>query len=334
MTMDSWVLGQVDSCSMDTHKHTLIADYVHVMNQFDCVGDDSSQPPMITSYILNKEDILQPDHHSPILGSVVMSYQRPRDFPGRNRPDTQRFLTPLGWAVRFPDGRIVYENRMGRQGPQPRPPRGGFPSPRQFPGQYPRQPQGQYPGQSMGGFSGQSQAQYQGQSIGGFPGLPQGQFPGQFFGQLPSQSSTQSSSGFPGMVITQSLGQMPGVTIIQPPGQSPGVFISPYPGQVLGQTPAGQQTAQQPPRPKPRQRFRIGPERVRLADLKDDETDCPICYRDYYSGDSQNEPEDAVRIGCGHVYGRRCLDKWIQETDTCPTCRGKLDLVDDIAGNP
>ena len=72
---------------------------------------------------------------------------------------------------------------------------------------------------------------------------------------------------------------------------------------------------------------------MRVADLKEDEIDCPICYRDYYTGNSENESEDAVRIGCGHVYGRRCLDKWIQENDTCPTCRGKLDLVDDIAGN-
>ncbi|ELR04546.1 hypothetical protein GMDG_06837 [Pseudogymnoascus destructans 20631-21] len=266
-----------------------------------------------------------------------MSYQRPRDFPGHNRPTPQRFLTPLGWAVRFPDGHIVYENRMGRQGP----PRGGYPSPSQFPARHPGQPQGQYPGQSMGGFPGQSQGQYPGQSMGGFPGQPQGQFPGQFFGQSRSQSSTQSSSLVPGMVITQSSGQIPGVTIIQPlgTGQSP-VFISPSPGQVLGQSPGGQPTQQPdggwsaPPGPKPRQRFRTGPERVRVADLKEDEIDCPICYRDYYTGDSENESEDAVRIACGHMYGRRCLDKWIQENDTCPTCRGKLDLVNAVAGNP
>ncbi|KFY69883.1 hypothetical protein V499_09668 [Pseudogymnoascus sp. VKM F-103] len=311
MTKDSWVLGQLDSCPMDTSKRTVVAVMFHghtdMGNQFGCAVDDSSQSPII------------------------------------------RFLTPLGWAVRFPDGHIVYENRMGRQGP----PRGGYPSPRQFPGRHPRQPQGQYPGQSMGGFPGQSQGQYPGQSMGGFPGQPQGQsmgglpgqpqgqFPGQFFGRSPSQSSTQSSSHFPGMVITQSSGQMPGVTIIQPPGtgQSP-VFISPYPGQVLGQNP-GSQPTQQPgggwsasPGPKLRQRFRTGPERVRVAELKEDEIDCPICYRDYYTGDSENESEDAVRIGCGHVYGRRCLDKWIQENGTCPTCRGKLDLVDDVAGNP
>lgn len=279
-----------------------------------------------------------------------MSYQRPRDFPGYGRSTPQRFLTPLGWAVRFPYGHIVYENRMGRQGT----PIGGFPSPRRFPGRNTRQPQSQYPGQSMGGFPGQSQGQYPGQSMGGFPGQSQGQyprqpmggfpgqsqgqFPGQFFGQPPSQPSSQSSSLFPGMVITQSSGQMPGVTIIQPPGisQSPGVFISPYPGQVLGQNPDGQPGGgwPAPPGPKPRQRFRTGPERVRVADLKEDEADCPICYRDYYTSDSQSESEDAVKIECGHVYGRRCLDKWIQENDTCPTCRGKLDLVDDVAGNP
>lgn len=269
-----------------------------------------------------------------------MSYQRPRDFPGQNRPIPQRFLTPLGWAVRYPDGRIIYENRMGSQNPQP-PSRGGFQSSGQFPGRRPRQPHGQYPGQMMRGFPGQYQGQYQGQSMGGFGQSP-GQFPRQFFGQPPNQSSTQSSSRFPGMMITQSSGRMPGMSMIQPPGtgQSPRIFISPFSGQVLGQGPGGQPTQQPgggwapPPGPKPRQRFRTSPERVRVAHLKENETDCPICYRDYYTGDSQNELEDAVKIECGHVYGRRCLDKWIQENDTCPTCRGKLDLVDDVAGNP
>ncbi|KFY86733.1 hypothetical protein V500_07436 [Pseudogymnoascus sp. VKM F-4518 (FW-2643)] len=146
----------------------------------------------------------------------------------------------------------------------------------------------------MGGFPGQFQGQYPGQSMGGFPG----QFPGQLFGQPPSQPSSQSSNRFPGMVITQSSGQMPGVTIIQPSGtgQSPGVFISPYPGQVLGQNRDGQPGGgwPAPPGPKPRQRFRTGPERVRVTDLKEDETDCPICYRDYYTSDSQNESEDAT----------------------------------------
>lgn len=247
-----------------------------------------------------------------------MNYQRPRDFPGYGRPTPQRFLTPLGWAVRFPDGRIVYENRMGRRGPQPHP-RDGFPSPRHYPGHFlgqsPRQSSTQssgFPGQ----FLGQSLRQSSTQSSG---------FPGQFLGQPPSQSLTHFSD-IPGMVVTQSSGQSP-------------VFITPYPGQVPGQNPDGH-VAQQPGGgwpaplgPKPRQRFRTGPERVRVTDIKDDEIDCPICYRDYYTGDSQNESEDAVRIGCGHVYGRRCLDKWIQENDTCPTCRGKLDLVDDVAGN-
>ena len=265
-----------------------------------------------------------------------MSYQRSRDFPGQNRPVPQRFLTPLGWAVRYPDGRIIYGNRVGRQSTQPFS-GGGFQSSRQLSGQRPRQLHEQYPAQFMGGFPGQPQ----GQSMGGF-GQSQVQFPGQFFGQPPDQSSTQSSSRFPGMMITQLSRQMPGTSMIQPPGtgQPPGIFISPFPGQVIGQGPGDQLTQQPgggwapPPGPKPRQRFRTGPGRVRVADLKEGEIDCPICYRDYYTGDSQNELEDAVKIECGHVYGRRCLDKWIQENDTCPTCRGKLDLVDDVAGKP
>ncbi|KFY60183.1 hypothetical protein V496_05411 [Pseudogymnoascus sp. VKM F-4515 (FW-2607)] len=243
---------------------------------------------------------------------------------GYGRPTPQRFLTPLGWAVRFPDGRIVYENRMGSQRPQPHP-RGGFPSPRQYPGLILGQSPGQNITQSRGSpghFLGQSLRQSSTQSS-DFPGQV---LPGQVLGQSPRQSLTHSS-GFPGMVITQSSGQIP-------------VFITPYPGQVLGQNPDGHPAQQSgegwpaPLGPKPRQRFRAGPERVRVTDLKEDEMDCPICYRDYYTSDSQNESEDAVRIGCGHVYGRRCLDKWIQENDTCPTCRGKLDLVDDVAGNP
>ncbi|KFY10255.1 hypothetical protein V492_05109 [Pseudogymnoascus sp. VKM F-4246] len=291
----------------------------------------------IPSHIAGSPGAVRPPsyHIRPLtatLGSVVMSHQRPRDFPGQIRPTPQRFLTPLGWAVRFPDGHIVYENRMGRHGPQTRP-GDGFPPPRQFPGRHQRQSQRQYPGQSMGGFPGQSQGQYPGQSFGGFPGQSQGQFPGQFFGQSPSQSSSQTSSRFPGMVITQSPGQLPGLTIIQPTGtdQPSRIFVFPGPRQALSQNQEGEPML---PGPKLRQRFRTGPERVRLADLGEDETDCPICYRDYYTGDSQSESEDAVIIGCGHVYGRRCLDKWIQENDTCPTCRGKLDLVDDVPGNP
>ncbi|TGO56009.1 hypothetical protein BOTNAR_0232g00170 [Botryotinia narcissicola] len=39
-----------------------------------------------------------------------------------------------------------------------------------------------------------------------------------------------------------------------------------------------------------------------------------------------NEPHhDAVKMkACGHVFGRRCITKWLKENNTCPMCRGKV----------
>lgn len=49
---------------------------------------------------------------------------------------------------------------------------------------------------------------------------------------------------------------------------------------------------------------------------------CSICYEPY------NFTHTAIRIrGCGHEFGRICLEKWLQQSDatgTCPHCRGVL----------
>ncbi|TGO33908.1 hypothetical protein BHYA_0222g00180 [Botrytis hyacinthi] len=39
-----------------------------------------------------------------------------------------------------------------------------------------------------------------------------------------------------------------------------------------------------------------------------------------------NEPHHAaVKIkACGHVFGRRCITKWLKENNKCPMCRGKV----------
>ncbi|TGO11498.1 hypothetical protein BTUL_0108g00140 [Botrytis tulipae] len=49
------------------------------------------------------------------------------------------------------------------------------------------------------------------------------------------------------------------------------------------------------------------------------------------SGDSKHsiiiahEPHHAVKIkACGHVFGGRCITKWLKENNTCPMCRGKV----------
>ncbi|THV44569.1 hypothetical protein BGAL_0616g00060 [Botrytis galanthina] len=51
------------------------------------------------------------------------------------------------------------------------------------------------------------------------------------------------------------------------------------------------------------------------------------------SNDSKNsftistEPHHAVKIKtCGHVFGGRCITKWLKENNTCPMCRGKVSL--------
>lgn len=81
------------------------------------------------------------------------------------------------------------------------------------------------------------------------------------------------------------------------------------------------------PTPRPKYRLREAPRIIRKSDLKAEDVQCPICYRDWYSEDVDNGLEVPVEISCGHMYGSRCLDKWIQDNDTCPTCRAELDRV-------
>lgn len=49
-----------------------------------------------------------------------------------------------------------------------------------------------------------------------------------------------------------------------------------------------------------------------LADLREP---CPICY----------EPmKDAIRTECQHVFCLECLKPWVEDSHTCPSCRGEL----------
>ncbi|KAF7895934.1 hypothetical protein EAF00_005949 [Botryotinia globosa] len=54
--------------------------------------------------------------------------------------------------------------------------------------------------------------------------------------------------------------------------------------------------------------------------------------------DNSNDSGDSITISnelhhaavkmkaCGHVFGGRCLTKWLKENNTCPMCRGKVSL--------
>jgi hypothetical protein len=48
-------------------------------------------------------------------------------------------------------------------------------------------------------------------------------------------------------------------------------------------------------------------------------TSCLICMEDY----KENEYKRIIP-NCNHVYHKKCIDKWLKKTATCPVCRTKL----------
>ena len=64
-------------------------------------------------------------------------------------------------------------------------------------------------------------------------------------------------------------------------------------------------------------------EQLPVADENDfpDETSCGICMDSYGSTD---EPESRARLPCGHLMGRRCIERWLETCNTCPLCRHVL----------
>ena len=48
-------------------------------------------------------------------------------------------------------------------------------------------------------------------------------------------------------------------------------------------------------------------------------TSCLICMENY----KENEYKRILPL-CNHVYHKKCIDKWLKTTATCPVCRTKL----------
>ena len=44
---------------------------------------------------------------------------------------------------------------------------------------------------------------------------------------------------------------------------------------------------------------------------------CPICL-------GETEQQQVKRLPCGHTYHSSCIDRWLQQNHTCPTCRASL----------
>ena len=64
-------------------------------------------------------------------------------------------------------------------------------------------------------------------------------------------------------------------------------------------------------------------EQIPVVDENDfpDETSCGICMEPYGSTD---EPESRARMPCGHLMGKRCIERWLETCNTCPLCRHVL----------
>lgn len=45
---------------------------------------------------------------------------------------------------------------------------------------------------------------------------------------------------------------------------------------------------------------------------------CPICLVSLSRGD------DTARLACGHRYHTSCISYWMDHSDSCPQCRGKI----------
>lgn len=56
---------------------------------------------------------------------------------------------------------------------------------------------------------------------------------------------------------------------------------------------------------------------VSFETLSAEERRCTICLQDIGDGDA----DSPVRLPCLHVFGDRCIKRWLEEEGTCPLCR-------------
>lgn len=53
---------------------------------------------------------------------------------------------------------------------------------------------------------------------------------------------------------------------------------------------------------------------------------CVICYNDFGVASPEGTVETALRLPkCKHVFGNQCIIKWLEESNSCPYCRDKLE---------
>ncbi|KAL3743171.1 hypothetical protein ACJRO7_018467 [Eucalyptus globulus] len=63
-------------------------------------------------------------------------------------------------------------------------------------------------------------------------------------------------------------------------------------------------------------------EKAVIAKRRDPSEVCAICLEEPEVGD------EVSRMGCSHEFHSRCIEKWLEIADTCPTCRRQLPTLD------
>ncbi|KIE03059.1 RING-finger domain containing protein, partial [Metarhizium majus ARSEF 297] len=66
-------------------------------------------------------------------------------------------------------------------------------------------------------------------------------------------------------------------------------------------------------------------ESVEASALPESERTCVICYNDYGVASPEGVNEAPLRLPqCKHIFGDHCIKKWLEDSDSCPYCRSKL----------
>ncbi|KAK2590084.1 hypothetical protein QQS21_012237 [Conoideocrella luteorostrata] len=64
---------------------------------------------------------------------------------------------------------------------------------------------------------------------------------------------------------------------------------------------------------------------IDVSALPENEKTCVICYNDYGVASPEGVNEAPLRIpSCKHIFGDHCIKKWLEDSDSCPYCRSKL----------
>ena len=57
-----------------------------------------------------------------------------------------------------------------------------------------------------------------------------------------------------------------------------------------------------------------------------EDNNCSICYFEFLTDDNKRLGGEGkvVKLECGHIYHKKCIDAWFTKGKTCPLCRNVL----------